>query len=691
MAKFSKPRLAATVALGLILSQSYGLTAYAQAAATADSDTFAVAFFEQYAPRNALDMVAQIPGFQLQGADNRRGLGQGGANVLINGERLTGKSDVGSQLTRIVAESVVRIEIKDGASLKIPGLSGQVANIVTKKTGNSGTWSWAPEFMERQRVNLTHAHLTYSGTTGNLTYTAELRNEANRSGDWGPETLTAADGTVFEIRDERGRYHFDGPGAVLDLTWKPKEDHIGNLNLEYNKENFANTVRSSRRAQTARGQDLETVFKGGEDEWNAKIGADYELPLTIGFLGDGKIKAIGYYRFERSPSRSQFSTFSLDGTQQSGSIFDRLADESESIARAEYSWARTEGRDWTFGVEGAFNVLDIESNLQVLENGAFVEQTLTGATNRVEERRAETTLTHSRALSPKWDLQISAGVEYSKLEVVGERSDDFIRPKGYVRATYKPNDGTSIRLDIERRVGQLSFFDFISSVDVADNIDQVANVNLVPQQDWRIGLEYDRDFGKGFTVNVNPYARFISDLVDRIPIGDDGDAVGNIDKAFLYGIDFNTSIKGDRWGWDGTQFDLDIQWRDSRVDDPVTLNSRQISRDLKTFWNARFRHDIPNSQWAYGGGVREYADYKGFCLFTTDDPTLDRPITSAFVEHKDVFGIKVKVELINLIDSIEDFTREVLTDRRDRGDLDFAEFQQRKFGPILNIEFNGTF
>lgn len=687
MTYFSKPHLVATVALGLIFSQTLAFTARAQTA----NDNYEPAFFEQFAARNALEMINQIPGFQLQGADNRRGLGQGGANVLINGERLTGKADVGSQLTRIVAETVVRIEIRDGASLDIPGLSGQVANIVTETKGQTGTWSWAPEFRERQRVNLTHAHLTLSGKTGNLSYTAELRNESNRNGDWGPETLTAADGTVFEIRDELGRYNFDGPGVVLDLNWKPKDDHTGNLNLEYNKLNATQMVRSSQRAQTERGVDLETVFRGGEDEWNAKIGADYEFPLTLGFLGDGKFKAIGYYRFERSPTRSQFETFALNGDQQSGSIFDRLADESESIARAEYSWSPSEGRDWTFGIEGAFNMLDIESELQVLENGAFVEQELTGASNRVEERRAETTLTHSRPLSPKWDLQVSAGVEYSELEVVGERADDFIRPKGFVRATYKPKEGTSVRFDVERRVGQLSFFDFIASVDIVDNIDRAANVNLVPQQDWRMGVEYDKDFGQGFTVNINPYVRFIEDLVDRIPIGDDGDAVGNIDTANLWGVDFNTSIQGKRWGWDGTQFDLDIQWRDSSVEDPVTLNNRQISRDLKTFWHARMRHDIPNTEWAYGAGVREYADYKGFRLFTTDDPTLERPITYAFVEHKDVFGMRVKAELINLLDSSEDFTREFFTDRRDRGVLDFTEFRARKFGPILNVEFSGTF
>jgi len=670
---------AAAIPFTLIFS---AVPTFAQSA----SNTYEPEFFAQYAPRTALDMIDQIPGFQLQGADNRRGLGQGGANILINGERLTGKTDVGSQLSRIVAENVVRIEIKDGASLDIPGLSGQVANLITKTTGRTGTWSWAPEFRKRQRASFGHAHLTMSGETGNLTYSAEIRNEQNRAGDWGPETLTDASGTIFEIRDEVGHYNFDGPGGTLDLNWKPKADHVGNLNLEYNKLNATQILRSSRRAQTARGQDLETVFTGGEDEWNAKVGADYELPV-----GPGKLKMIGFYRFERSPTRSVFSVFALDGGQLSGSIFDRLADEAEAIIRSEYSWSPEKDGDWTIGVEGAFNFLDIEADLQDFDNGAFVDVELDGATSRVEERRAEATLTHSRKLSPKWNLQLSAGIEYSELEQTGGLLRDFVRPKGFLLATYKPDDSTSLRFRAEREVGQLSFFDAIASVDVVDNINQASNFNIVPSQSWKLSTEYDKDFGQGFTIKINPYFNFISDLVDRIPIGNDGDAIGNIDSAIQYGIDFNTSIKGKRWGWDGTQFDLDLEWRDSRVDDPVTGIARQLSRDKKTFWHARMRHDITDTLWAYGGGVREFADYQGFRLFTTDDPTLKRPITYAFVEHKDILGMKIKAEVTNLLNSKEEFTREVFTDRRDLGELDFTEFQSRAFGPRLNIEFSGKF
>src|SRR5690606_32530597 len=74
------------------------------------------------------------------GDTERRGLGQATANVLINGERFAAKStDVLTELRSISATNVQRIEIVDGATLNISGLSGQVANIVTvSRNGNAG-------------------------------------------------------------------------------------------------------------------------------------------------------------------------------------------------------------------------------------------------------------------------------------------------------------------------------------------------------------------------------------------------------------------------------------------------------------------------------------------------------------------------------------------------------------------------
>ena len=103
--------------------------------------------FTRYAPRNALDMLARVPGFTIREAIQERGLGQATGNVLLNGQRISGKSDdVQTRLSRIPAGNVIRIEIRDGATLAIPGLSGQVANVVVRATGITGQYAWRPEF-----------------------------------------------------------------------------------------------------------------------------------------------------------------------------------------------------------------------------------------------------------------------------------------------------------------------------------------------------------------------------------------------------------------------------------------------------------------------------------------------------------------------------------------------------------------
>ena len=120
------------------------------------SRTFTPADFARYAPRNALDMISRVPGFAIRDAIQERGLGQATGNVLLNGQRIADKSvDIGTQLSRIPAANVVRIEIVDGASLDLPGLSGQVANIITRSTGISGQFAWRPSNRRSPSVTAT--------------------------------------------------------------------------------------------------------------------------------------------------------------------------------------------------------------------------------------------------------------------------------------------------------------------------------------------------------------------------------------------------------------------------------------------------------------------------------------------------------------------------------------------------------
>lgn len=663
--------------------------------AASNRNVFPASYFETYVPRTALDMVRRIPGFQIRsGNTGRRGLGQGGANILINGERLTGKTDPFDELDQLLASRIVEIRVLEGATLSIPGLSGQVVDlIVSSPDGIKGTWEWNPQFRKRQEPRLLNAEINLSGEAdiaGGLTYTVQLREYGFRGGALRDETRSDVNGTVFEQRDEKITNIGNQPGIALNLGWTPAPDHKVNLNTEYFLFNYNRTANAIRTALGTQGDDSLTESKSSEDEWNLEVDGDYEFPFL-----SGRMKLTGVYDREHSPMSNSFALFDPQSGFDGSSRFDQFGKELELIGRAEYSWSRAEGRDWQVAMEGAYNELDIEQQFFSRDPGAeYVGDPLSGFV--VSEDRYEVTTTHSRPLSDKWDMQASVGLEYSKLMqertgavVVEPRS--FYRPKGFVSATYKVDDSFRIRSRIEREVGQLNFFDFVSSVDLVDNLGRSGNPDLVPSQSWLASLDFDKDFGQGNTFRIEFYGAQISDTVDRIPIGVDGDAVGNIGTAYRYGIDIASTLKGERWGLPGTELNLVFDWRDSIVDDPVQDFSRRLNGDKDIYYEANYRHDIPSTDWAYGAFIERYISVRQYRLFSIDRNGVDKPYAAFFVEHKDVLGMTLNVNFGNLLGQQEFFERTRFTARRDVGvpaAIDRAKFD---FGPILRVSLSGSF
>jgi hypothetical protein len=157
--------------------------------------TFTPEDFARFKPLTALDMLRQVPGFSIREATQERGLGQATGNVLINGQRISGKSnDVITELSRVPAKNVIRIDIVDGATLDVPGLSGQVANIIAKAGDISGQFAWRPEFREVYVDPVfTRGEVSVSGKRGALDYTLGLQNQGGGGGAGGGTYIYNAD------------------------------------------------------------------------------------------------------------------------------------------------------------------------------------------------------------------------------------------------------------------------------------------------------------------------------------------------------------------------------------------------------------------------------------------------------------------------------------------------------------------
>ena len=645
------------------------------------------AYFDEIVPQTAADMLFEVPGFTVRGGGGGRGLGQGGTNVLINGERVSGKGtgpvDI---LRRTPAASVLRIEVVDAAALGIPGLTGQVADVYVEQGGLTGNWRWSPTFRENLKPAIWDGAVSLSGERGGVSFTLGLENQSFRRGNQGPETVRTPDGLLTERRFEDGQFYGDRTTGTLALAWDRDNGHDANLNASYGVFFFE---RDSRRDSIFPDGRRVTLDSGGaEDEWEAEVSGDYALDA----LG-GRLKVIALQSFEHSPI-VRFATSRVGDASLGGSFFDQVIDEGESILRAEQGWARESGATWELAAEGAFNFLESEDAF----GGIAPDGTRTGSSGapvRVEELRGQASLAHGRAIGPL-DAQASLGIEASEISQPGggQPPKTLIRPFGFVSAAMAAGEDTDVRFRLERRVGQLNFFDFVSSVNLVDGVATAGNPDIVPQQSWFVQAEAEHRFGPETQVTLRAFYEAIEDRVETVPLPSGGDGPGNVEEASRYGASLTGTLALEPFGLDGGEVDFAGAARESEIIDPVTGVRRGLGGELIYEWSFDFRQDVPGTAWAWGFGASDRREEARVRRVETD-LRFEDPETYAFVSHRDVYGARVTVRLGNLLDEREGRRREVYADLSGvspgRGPLLFTEKQSRTFGQTLTVRIEGTF
>lgn len=658
------------------------------AAAPEGRQVYIPADFARYAPKNALDMLQQVPSFQIRDSENLRGLGQATGNVLFNGQRPSSKSDdLPTLLSRIPAANVTRIEIVDGATLDIPGLSGQVANVVyTSSDALSGQFSWTGEMRAHYADPLfTRGSVSVGGRSGALEYEVGLdNNRAGRSSAGGPTLIGNAAGAVTETRDDVWTSNYDAPKLSGKLTWNGAGS-VAHLNGHYQRTWNRYDERGERVSPGL--PDRVRTVRVRNKTWNYEIGGDYEFAV-----GPGRLKAIGLRRFNHEPFREEVVTEFAGGAAPTGNGFSQTGDISETIARGEYSWKML-GGDWQLSSEAAFNSLDNVASLSTLDpQGDFVSVPFPGGTGGVKEDRYEALLSFGRPLSRTLSFQIIGGAEHSTIAQSGPGglTRSFFRPKGTLSLAWKPSDTFDASLKIRRRVLQLSFYDFLARAFLNDGTVNSSNNDLRPQQDWSYEGEINKKLGPWGSQQLRFVYRDVSDFVDIVPVGT-GEAIGNIPKSWAAAIVSTSTINLDPIGLKGVRLDGSFVLQTSRVRDPFTGEKRQWRGFTNRQAFVSLRHDIPGSDWAYGGEANHNHVLPRYRRNEVDRSWEGPWFANLFVEHKDVMGLTVRAEAGNLLNARSRRERTVYTGLRGASPIAFTEERDRLIGPIFSLSVRGNF
>jgi outer membrane receptor for ferrienterochelin and colicins len=641
--------------------------------------------FARFAPQTAADMVQQIPGFEITNVSNDRGLGEASQNVLINSQRITGKgNDAMTELRRIPVSAVRRLELVDGATLDISGLSGHVLNVVVEQGGLSGNFAWRPQLRERVWDHWTAGEVNLSGKVGQGDFAVGFRWDGFRGGGWGGETeYRPADNIAF-FRAQQPRFGNDIPRLSGSYRYKTLAGSIWNINGSVDRQHFQRHVTTL--YQVPGQQQITELSEGSNVKWRTELGSDYEFALA-----DGRLKLVGFFSERDGPNVNELTSLAAGATVPTGSRFTRDSVEGERVLRAEYRW-KGAGADWSASAEIAHNFVDVEGALATLDgSGVFQPVPLPGATSRVQEHRGESILSMSRPLSKAWSLQVSGGAEYSELQQDGDtgRRRDFWRPKGSVSVAWNPRSQWEMNLRLQRKVGQLNFFDFLASVDLQNNNANGSNTELVPPQSWVAQLETIRSLGALGKIRLTVEGEDIQDIVDQIPISATMEAPGNLPKAKRLQVSLNTSLILDALGIRGGKLDSVVNVRDTSVRDPLLGTKRQFNGN-RYYWNVDFRHDVPGTQWAWGlFNERQSRDYF-YRLNFEESNHQSRPFGAVFLEHKDVWGLKARVTVANLYNGHDTAHRVSYVARRD-GPVYYVRDFDLEFGRIYRFQVSGTF
>ncbi|MFT7470503.1 MAG: hypothetical protein ACI8XU_000392 [Kiritimatiellia bacterium] len=662
--------------LGLALAGvNQGFAQQAEPQAVDDSTVvYEADFFTQYSPVSVNDMIDRIPGISLalnnnNGGGNSRGLGSGEGEILINGQRTTGKNNAGrSQLSRIAADQVDYIEIIRGTSdeMDIRG-GGQVVNVVLLDAESRSSIS-AEVNMDRLHDDTLDpgAKLSYTGQTGAFNYLFHIEAEPRYDNRFTNESSVNPDGELLETRFQENLRNQTEYETSFNLGYQFEKSMVqfNGLYAESNPPTDINrTINDYSTGSLITTQQREDELRN-RNNW--EIGGDYEYSFDSGskyrFLFIANDRDFTY-------TRDRFDVFA-DSEEKDLFLFSAGRDR-ERIARTSYTLDLGSNQGMELGIEGAQTIRDSDLRLGLSgdgitsdAHGGLVPQAISNASSTVEEIRLENFAIHNWQINDRMSLESSLIYETSTITQSGDVSNDrdfsFLRPK--IDYRFNITQSLQLRATIEKTVSQLSFSDFSATSDNSDDDQntQAGNPGIAQEQAWNYEMNMEFRLPNSIGVlNTELYYRDLTDVIDRIDVSpsaiDLQSARGNIGAGKRYGANFDASTRLGYLGVPDALLTLRFSVQDSKVIDPFLGTQRRLRWNGRWFGRANFRHDITKYNFSYGfsyfTSARDGSGLTQIDVFDTETEVRDYGL-SLFAEKQAFNGITFRFDIQNANDQI---------------------------------------
>ena len=621
----------------------------APAAPALRTTAYDAAFFAQFAPTTALDIVRRVPGFSIEQSNGDvRGFAGAAGNVVFNGARPSSKSDsLETILARIPANRVLRVEIGPG-DLFGSDYSGksQVLNVIlTAEGGVSGNATIKLQRLFDGTV-VPNAEASVLIKRGVSTINLAAASGRYDSIEEGFDSLTNLPGGTFrEFRRKVNTYQPHEPYVSASWGMEPAADRSIHVNARYAPNTF--DLQQTNRVTPASGPLRDDRLIERYRTPGYELGGDIVRPLAGGAI---KIVALANRR-DRHTYDANFNR--VNGATTGG--FEQLVDARYDEVLGRLSWTRANvlGLSFELGSEVAYNRLENATRLFVLGGGGArtrIDLPIDQAT--VDELRTETYVNAGRQLGSGIRLDASLAFETSKLTVSGDanqaRALRFLKPS--LTLDWKPKGRWHAQVVARRTVAQLDFYDFISNAELANSRVNGGNADLQPQRAWELRGTLEHPLlGKGQAKLEVGYDR-VSLLQDRVLTDDGFDAPGNIGTGTRQFVSLTLDAPLDALGLKSFHLRSEGTLQKSRVRDPLSGRVRGWSGFRPDWqWGAELRRDA--GKWAYGASV---SDRDRFTFFRTDEIDTNfnsQPFVSAFAEYRPDPKTTVRLDLDNLIET----------------------------------------